>query len=121
MITYKFRLYPTEDQERKLLETLEICRQTYNYFLSKIKESDKIPSRLELQSELPKLKKEKPEVNYSPLTQGASCFTVPKGTPTGYPPRPEGSFYITFSRKVFILITSHLHAFAWRLLGDRVK
>jgi len=56
-----------------------------------------------------------------PLTQGASCFTVPKGTPTGYPPRPEGSFYITFSRKVFILIASHLHAFAWRLLGDRVK
>ena len=33
------------------------------------------------------------EVNYSPLTQGASCFTVPRGTPTGYPPRPEGSSY----------------------------
>ncbi|HDN82852.1 MAG TPA: hypothetical protein ENG50_00640 [Candidatus Altiarchaeales archaeon] len=24
MMTYKFRLYPTEDQEKKLLETLEI-------------------------------------------------------------------------------------------------
>ena len=71
MITYKFRLYPTEDQEKKMLETLEICRETYNYFLSKIKESNEIPSRLELQSELPKLKKEKPELNkvYSKVLQ----------------------------------------------------
>ena len=70
-ITYKFRLYPTEDQEKRLLETLEICRQTYNYFLSKIRESNKIPSRLELQAELPKLKKEKPELNrvYSKVLQ----------------------------------------------------
>ena len=71
MITYKFRLYPTEDQEKKLLETLEICRETYNYFLSKIKESNKDLGRLELQSELPKLKKEKPELNkvYSKVLQ----------------------------------------------------
>jgi len=70
-ITYKFRLYPTEDQEKRLLETLEICRQTYNYFLSKIREGNKIPSRLELQAELPKLKKEKPELNrvYSKVLQ----------------------------------------------------
>jgi len=70
-IAYKFRLYPTEDQEKRLLETLEICRQTYNYFLSKIKESEKIPSRLELQAELPKLKKEKPELKevYSKVLQ----------------------------------------------------
>jgi len=70
-IAYKFRLYPTEDQEKRLLETLEICRQTYNYFLSKIKESEKIPSKLELQAELPKLKKEKPELKevYSKVLQ----------------------------------------------------
>jgi len=71
IITYKFRLYPTEDQEKRMLETLEICRQVYNYFLSKIKESNKIPSRLELQAELPKLKKEKPELKevYSKVLQ----------------------------------------------------
>jgi len=71
MITYKFRLYPTEEQERQMTETLEICRQTYNYFLSKIKENNKIPSRLKLQAELPKLKKEKPELNrvYSKVLQ----------------------------------------------------
>jgi len=71
MMTYKFRLYPTEGQERKLLETLEICRWTYNYFLSKIRESNKVPSRLELQAELPKLKRERPELNkvYSKVLQ----------------------------------------------------
>jgi len=71
MITYKFRLYPTEDQEKKLVETLEICRQVYNYFLSKIRESNKVPSRLKLQAELPKLKKEKPELKevYSKVLQ----------------------------------------------------
>jgi len=71
MITYKFRLYPTEDQEKRLVKTLEICRQTYNYFLSKLKESNEIPSRLVLQAELPKLKKEKPELNsvYSKVLQ----------------------------------------------------
>jgi len=71
MITYKFRLYQTEEQEKRMLETLEICRQVYNYFLSKIKESNKIPSRLELQAELPKLKKEKPELKevYSKVLQ----------------------------------------------------
>ena len=70
-MTYKFRLYPTEGQERKLLETLEICRWTYNYFLSKIRESNKVPSRLELQAELPKLKRERPELNkvYSKVLQ----------------------------------------------------
>jgi len=71
MITHRSRLYPTEEQEKRLLKTLEICRQTYNYFLSKIRESNKVPSRLELQSELPKLKKEMPELNkvYSRVLQ----------------------------------------------------
>jgi len=71
MITYKFRLYPTKEQEEKLLETLEICRQTYNYLLSRIRKSDKVPSRLELQAELPNLKKEKPELKkvYSKVLQ----------------------------------------------------
>jgi putative transposase len=63
VITYKFRLYPTEKQEKKMLKTLEISRQTYNYFLSLIKERNKVPNRLELQALLPELKKEKPELN----------------------------------------------------------
>ncbi len=33
MKTYRFRLYPSADQERKLNEQLESCRQLYNSFL----------------------------------------------------------------------------------------
>ena len=33
MLTYKFRLYPTKTQEKKLEETLEICRRSYNRML----------------------------------------------------------------------------------------
>jgi len=33
MITYKFRLYPTQRQERVLNSTLEACRYVYNYFV----------------------------------------------------------------------------------------
>jgi transposase len=33
-LTYKFRLYPKKEQEEKLLETFELCRQIYNYFLA---------------------------------------------------------------------------------------
>ena len=70
-LTYKFRLYPKREQEEKLLETLELCRQTYNYFLAQWNRKAKIPGRLELQAQLPKLKMEKPELNrvYSKVLQ----------------------------------------------------
>lgn len=70
-ITYKFRLYPSKEQKEKLLQTLELCRQTYNYFLSRLNERDKTPSRLRFQAQLPELKKGKPELNnvYSKVLQ----------------------------------------------------
>ncbi len=34
MLNYKYRLYPTEEQESKFVETLDGCRWVYNYFLS---------------------------------------------------------------------------------------
>ena len=70
-LTYKFRLYPKREQEERLLETLELCRQTYNYFLAQLNGEAKIPSRLGLQAKLPKLKVEKPELNkvYSKVLQ----------------------------------------------------
>ncbi len=46
-LTYKFRLYPKKEHEERLLETLELCRQTYNYFLAQWNEKAEIPSRLE--------------------------------------------------------------------------
>jgi putative transposase len=70
-LTYKFRLYPKREQEERLLETLELCRQTYNYFLAQWNGKSKISNRLELQAQLPKLKREKPELNrvYSKVLQ----------------------------------------------------
>jgi putative transposase len=34
MLNYKFRLYPTQEQEKRLVDTLEINRVVYNYFVS---------------------------------------------------------------------------------------
>ena len=71
MLSYKFRLYPKKRQEERLMETLELCRQTYNYFLAQWNGKESIPSRLELQAQLPKLKEERPELNrvYSKVLQ----------------------------------------------------
>jgi len=62
MLTYKFRLYPTNEQEENLLFILERCRWLYNKMLSIINESEKTPSKRKTQSMLPKLKEERPEL-----------------------------------------------------------
>jgi len=62
MITYKFRLYPTNEQEEKLLFISEQCRWLYNKLLSIINESKKIPPKRKMQSLIPKLKEEHPEL-----------------------------------------------------------
>lgn len=40
MLNYKFRLYPTKEQELALEQTLDGCRWVYNYFLSMPKMSE---------------------------------------------------------------------------------
>lgn len=60
-LTYKFRLYPSKQQEQKLLWTLDKCRFVYNYLLEK-KQKEKL-KRSELQALLPKMKKEFPELH----------------------------------------------------------
>ena len=62
MIAHKFRLYPTNEQEEKLLLILEQCRWLYNKLLSIINESKSTPPKREMQSLLPKLKEEHPEL-----------------------------------------------------------
>lgn len=44
----------------EMLETLDSCRHLYNYFLGKWQGKEKIPSRFELQAELPKMARENP-------------------------------------------------------------
>ena len=60
--TYKFRLYPNKEQEEYLLNVLDLCKWTYNFFLSKWNETDKIPSQYKLQAMLPLMKEKKPEL-----------------------------------------------------------
>jgi putative transposase len=40
MRSYKYRLYPTQQQEQKLVETLDGCRWVYNYFVDNGFESE---------------------------------------------------------------------------------
>ena len=56
--TYKFRLYPSAEEERKLLFVLEICRLLYNSFLAIWNDSETIPSQYKLQAMLPAMKAE---------------------------------------------------------------
>ena len=62
MLTYKFRLYPTNEQEENLLFILERCRRLYNKLLSIINGSKKMLSKREMQSMLPKLKEQREEL-----------------------------------------------------------
>ncbi|MBA3064047.1 IS200/IS605 family element transposase accessory protein TnpB [Candidatus Woesearchaeota archaeon] len=54
-ITHKFRLYPNKQQEEKLFETLNLCRQTYNNLLAEFDSWEYI-SKYELQSIITSLK-----------------------------------------------------------------
>jgi len=36
MISYKFRLYPSKEQQDRLELSLDICRRTYNELLSEL-------------------------------------------------------------------------------------
>lgn len=61
LITYKFRLYPNQEQEEKLLRALERCRFVYNDMLYRLKNQDK-SNRSTLQNSLPKFKEQYPEL-----------------------------------------------------------
>jgi len=58
---YKFRLYPTKENEQKLLWTLDRCRFVYNQMLDGLNKQGK-PNRYELQATLPKLKQQYSEL-----------------------------------------------------------
>ena len=68
--TYKFRLYPNNEQEQKLLWIMQQCKFVYNLMLEKLKEEDK-QDRFELQNKLPKLKEQHPHLKgvYSKILQ----------------------------------------------------
>ena len=59
--TYKFRLYPNKDQEKKLLHTLDRCRFVYNKLLEGLNKQEKI-DRKKLQHSIVKLKEKYKEL-----------------------------------------------------------
>ncbi len=71
MISYKFRLYPSLEQEKRLLWTLEKCRFLYNKMLEGLNRQEGKPNRLELQNSIPELKEKHPELKkvYSKVLQ----------------------------------------------------
>lgn len=69
--TYKFRLYPTKQQEEKMFLTLDKCRFVYNYMLEELNKDENSFNRFKLQAKIPKLKEKHPELKdvYSSVLQ----------------------------------------------------
>lgn len=76
MITYKFRLYPNNQQRERLDLSLDICRQTYNNLLEELQNQTKI-NRAEIQHKIVELKESRPELKevYSKTLQ-YECYRL---------------------------------------------
>jgi len=68
--TYKFRLYPTKENEKKLLWTLDKCRYVYNFLLGELS-SQKVIDKAQLQEMIVDIKRVEPELQgvYSKVLQ----------------------------------------------------
>jgi hypothetical protein len=59
----QFQALPEERGRRKALGNPGFMQKSLQLLLSSMREKDKVPSRFELQAQLPRLKREKPELN----------------------------------------------------------
>ncbi len=76
MMAYKFRLYPSKQQELALFRTFDLCRFTYNKLLEKMNKSKKI-DRKEIQHSIIELKKKYPELqNVYSKTLQYECYRL---------------------------------------------
>ena len=55
MKTHKMRLYPDKQTEKKMIETTELCRQTYNTLLGELNNQKEI-DRSQIQGIIPDMK-----------------------------------------------------------------
>ena len=75
-MAYKFRLYPTKEQEQKLLRTLDRCRYVYNFLLSELQQQ-KFIDRSQLQEMIVDLKRIEPELkNIHSKTLQYECYKL---------------------------------------------
>ena len=74
--SYKFRLYPSKKEEIKLMETLDLCRQTYNFLLQELNDQEVI-DKSQIQGIIPDLKICEPKFNklYSKVMQ-YECYRL---------------------------------------------
>jgi len=76
MRVYKFQLIPNKEQEKKLINTLNTCRFTYNKLLEKLNSQDKI-DRNEIQHYIVELKKDFPNLkNVYSKTLQYECYRL---------------------------------------------
>jgi len=74
--TYKFRLYPTPEQEEILHYHFKLCRDFYNILIENLsiikEETGRVPSEFDTNRAIPELKKENPELQnlYSKVLYG---------------------------------------------------
>jgi len=59
--TYKFRLYPSKEQEKKMMIVLDRCRFVYNKMLEDLNKQKKL-NRNQLQNSIPRLKEKYPDL-----------------------------------------------------------
>lgn len=76
MRSYKFRIYPNDEQTEKLYFALDITRKAYNYFLQQLREQTEI-DRKKIQASIVDLKVVKPEFRevYSKVLQ-YECYKL---------------------------------------------
>ncbi|MEK6973018.1 MAG: helix-turn-helix domain-containing protein, partial [archaeon] len=76
LLTYKFRMYPSKEQEQKLFFVLDKCRLTYNKLLEILSKQETI-NQSEIQAAIPKLKEQYPELDgiYSKTLQ-YECYRL---------------------------------------------
>ena len=76
MRVYKFQVKPSKKQELQLINTLNLCRFTYNKLLEKLNIQEKI-NRSQIQHYIVELKKEFPELqNVYSKTLQYECYRL---------------------------------------------
>jgi putative transposase len=118
MLTYKFRLYPTKAQEKKLEETLETCRRLYNLMLD-----DRLKNHTPFFEQKKKLIELKKEDKYLKEVHSQVLQDVVLRLDKAFESYFAGlSKFPRFKRKGrYNSFTYPQHEVGFRLIGNRIK
>jgi putative transposase len=118
MLTYKFRLYPTKTQEKKLEETFETCRRLYNRMLD-----DRLKNHTAFFEQKKKLVELKKEDKYLKEVHSQVLQDVVLRLDKAFESYFAGlSKFPRFKRKGrYNSFTYPQHEVGFRLIGNRIK